>query len=78
MKLHEEKYFFKSPPQFNIYSHTEQQTFALLSLQIIRRYGIVTIQVQVQFQSPKSKGLGVTLFHHHLPTKTFLSNQTSN
>ena len=21
MKLHEEKYFFKSPPQFNIYSH---------------------------------------------------------
>ena len=50
-------------------------------------FKIVTIQVQVQSpksKSPKSKGLGVTLFccathHHHPPTtKTFLSNQTSN
>ena len=47
---------------------------------------IVQGNVTIQVQSPKSKGLGVTLFchaTHHISacahtTKTFLSNQTSN
>ena len=52
------------------------QTRLNMRTQKIRRFDIIIVTIQVQVQSPKSKGLGVTLFcccTTH-PTRQFDSN----